>query len=242
MELSRDFYTQMRHAIRRNPDFAEVSPEVWSEFCSEIISEEATTAEVVSKVNNVGDANWEGLQSLVAQCDRCNLRKSCTQTVFGEGNQNAELMFIGEGPAAEDDEQGRPFVGEAGQLLDKMIVAMQFTRESVYIANVVKCRPEGNRTPEEGEVEQCISYLKQQIALVSPKVIVLLGAIPLKYVLNLSGIKKHRGEFLSYENIPVMPTFHPAYLLRSPEDKRLTWNDLKKVMAMLGKTPAAKKG
>jgi DNA polymerase len=157
--------------------------------------------------------------------------------VFGEVNREADLMFVGEGPGFHEDQSGRPFVGPAGQLLDKMIQAMQFSRETVYIANIVKCRPPGNRTPEEEEAKLCLPYLERQIQLVQPKVVVLLGSVPLLHLLGKTGITRLHGEWLEYNGIPAMPTFHPSYLLRSPARKRDAWEDLKKVMATLGRDP-----
>ena len=143
-------------------------------------------------------------------------------------------MFIGEGPGYEEDKQGRPFVGRAGQLLTKMIEAMGLKREDVYIANIVKCRPPGNRNPFREEVASCISYLKKQIEIVSPEVIVCLGSVAATYLLNIDKqISKIRGEFLKYNGISVMPTFHPAYLLRNPGKKKEAWEDLKKVVNIL---------
>ena len=143
-------------------------------------------------------------------------------------------MFIGEGPGADEDATGRPFVGAAGQLLDKMIGAMHLAREDVYIANIVKCRPPGNRMPSPEEAAACIGYLKKQIELVQPEVIVLLGGTALSFLLEINGITKYRGRWHNYNNIPVMPTFHPAFLLRKAEAKREAWHDLKLVMAKLG--------
>ena len=181
-------------------------------------------------------ASLDEISNAVKECQRCGLCKFRKNPVPGEGNPNARLMFIGEGPGADEDIQGRPFVGKAGMLLDKMICAMQFTREEVYIANIVKCRPPDNRAPAPEEVECCIGYLKQQIELIRPEVIVLLGATAVKYLLNVtSGISRLRGRWLSYENIPVMATFHPAFLLRQESAKRDTWNDLQQVMARFGK-------
>ncbi len=194
-----------------------------------------TSAAVGTAENLMPDEAWRQLEGEAAGCSRCGLRAGCRQVVFGEGCRNAELMFIGEGPGAEEDAQGRPFVGPAGQLLDRMIAAMQYRRDEVYIANIVKCRPPGNRIPEPLEAVACSGYLNRQIELISPKVIVLLGATPLRYMLGISGIKMHRGQWFDYRGIPVMPTFHPAYLLRTEGDKRLAWNDLKMVMALLGK-------
>ncbi len=175
-----------------------------------------------------------------AECTLCDLHKNRTKSVFGDGNLHAELMFIGEGPGKDEDEQGLPFVGKAGQLLTSMILGMQFTREEVYIANIVKCRPPENRNPTDEEAEKCLPYLNRQIDIIRPKVIVLLGAVPLKYILGLNGITRIRGTWYEYRGIKVMPTLHPAYLLRNPSAKREVWEDLKKVMKFFGKKPAAK--
>ena len=176
------------------------------------------------------------LQQSALACSRCELCKQRNHVVFGEGDPHAELMFIGEGPGFEEDRLGRPFVGKAGQLLDKMILAMQFTREEVYICNIVKCRPPGNRVPMPEEAQACLFYLKEQIRLVSPKVIVLLGATAAHYLLDQKeGITRLRGRWLEYNGIPVMPTYHPAFLLRQPEAKRDAWNDLQQVMAKFNK-------
>lgn len=178
----------------------------------------------------------EVLGAMVRDCRRCALAATRHNTVFGEGNPHAKLMFIGEGPGYDEDMQGRPFVGRAGKLLDRMIAAMQFTREEVYIANVVKCRPPQNRTPYPDEAASCIGYLKRQIELIRPEVIVLLGATAVGFLLEKQGgITKLRGKWLGYNGIPVMPTFHPAYLLRQESAKRDAWNDLQQVMKVFGK-------
>lgn len=180
------------------------------------------------------------LASVAAECTLCELHKTRTNSVFGDGNCKAELMFIGEGPGRDEDEQGLPFVGRAGQLLTKMINAMQFTREEVYIANIVKCRPPENRNPTDEEAAKCLPYLNRQIDIIRPKVIVLLGAVPLKYLLGLAGITRIRGTWYEYRDIKVMPTLHPAYLLRNPSAKKEAWDDLQKVMKFFGKKPAPK--
>ena len=144
-------------------------------------------------------------------------------------------MFIGEGPGADEDAQGVPFVGRAGQLLTRMIAAMQFKRSEVYIANIVKCRPPGNRNPADDEMDSCLPYLNRQIQLVSPKVIVLLGNVALKGLMKRGGISRLRGHWLDYKGIMVMPTFHPAYLLRYEAAKRDAWSDLQQVMKVFGK-------
>ena len=184
------------------------------------------------------EMDFPELKSAVAICSRCPLCRTRTNTVFGDGNEKAELMFVGEGPGADEDAQGLPFVGKAGELLTKMILAMGFARKEVYIGNIVKCRPPNNRTPEEEEIASCLPYIKRQIALIRPKVIVLLGATPLRGLFDLTGITRLRGKFLDYGGIPAMPTFHPAYLLRNPSAKADVWKDLQQVMKILGKTPA----
>ena len=176
----------------------------------------------------------EELQRMVYGCRRCQLCQGRTNTVFGEGNPQASLMFIGEGPGRDEDLQGRPFVGRAGQLLDRMIGAMGLQRQQVYIGNIVKCRPPNNRTPFPEEAAACVNYIKWQIYLVRPKVIVLLGATAAHALLDdPRGIMRLRGNWLNYQGIPVMPTFHPAYLLRNENAMQDVWQDLQQVMARL---------
>ncbi|HET7754177.1 MAG TPA: uracil-DNA glycosylase [Anaeromyxobacteraceae bacterium] len=177
----------------------------------------------------------------VGECRRCKLAGGRKTLVFGVGNPRAELMFVGEGPGADEDEQGEPFVGKAGQLLTKMIEAMGFARSDVYIANVVKCRPPGNRDPEPDEIAACEPFLKAQIAAVRPKVVVALGRFAVQTLLrDATPITKQRGIWRTYEGVKLMPTFHPAYLLRNPPEKRKAWDDLQLVMKELGKTPPAR--
>lgn len=167
-------------------------------------------------------------------CGRCKLCSHRTSVVFGAGNIEAQLMFIGEAPGRDEDLQGIPFVGEAGKLLDRMIVAMGYARSHVYIANVIKCRPPRNRDPEEDEINTCILFLHEQIRIIQPRLIVTLGRIATQALLQTTtSISKLRGRFVHYQNIPLMPTFHPAYLLRNPADKRLVWQDLQAVMEKL---------
>ncbi|MCI0336739.1 MAG: uracil-DNA glycosylase [Acidobacteria bacterium] len=179
----------------------------------------------------------EDIRHDLGDCRRCKLWSTRTKIVFGEGNPKAELMFVGEGPGADEDATGRPFVGRAGQLLTKMIEAIDMKREEVYIANVVKSRPPENRAPEKDEVEACIPFLFRQIAAIRPKLIVALGNPAMQALLDTKiGITKMRGEFQDYpriRGIKVLPTFHPAYLLRSPDKKREAWDDLKKVRDFL---------
>jgi uracil-DNA glycosylase len=178
------------------------------------------------------------IRTELGDCKRCKLCGGRTQIVFGSGNPRAELMFVGEGPGADEDRQGVPFVGQAGQLLTKMIEAMKFSRDDVYICNVVKCRPPENRNPEPDEVAACEPFLKAQIASVRPKVIVALGKFAAQTLLNdKTVITRLRGQWREYNGIPLMPTFHPAYLLRDASQKKLAWADLQEVMRKLGRTP-----
>jgi uracil-DNA glycosylase len=183
-----------------------------------------------------GSAELLALRERLGECARCKLSGGRTNLVFGTGNPCAELMFVGEGPGADEDLQGEPFVGKAGQLLNKMIEAMGFRREDVYIANVVKCRPPGNRDPEPDEIEACEPFLKAQIAGVKPKVIVALGRFAVQTLLrDATPISRQRGRWREYEGVKLMPTFHPAYLLRNPAEKRKAWDDLRLVMKEFGK-------
>lgn len=183
------------------------------------------------------------LREEIGDCKRCKLSKQRKNIVFGEGNPEASLMFIGEAPGSEEDIQGRPFVGEAGQLLNRLIIKMGFKREEVYIANIVKCRPPFNRDPEEDEIKTCFPFLERQIEVISPSVIVSLGRISAWTLLRTKiPITRLRGKFYDYKGIPLMPTFHPAYLLRNPKDKWLVWSDMQQVIERLkarkqGKSP-----
>lgn len=172
------------------------------------------------------------LQNRAGACSRCGLRKGCAGVVFGEGNPEAKLMLIGEGPGADEDRQGRPFVGKAGQLLDKILAAVDMERFThVYIANVVKCRPPGNRAPQSDEVAACLPWLYRQIELVSPRLIVLLGSTALQNLIEPGAkITVMRGKWLvSKSGIKIMPTYHPAALLRDPGKKRPVWEDFQKI-------------
>ncbi len=178
----------------------------------------------------------------LGECTRCKLAGGRTKFVFGVGDPGAELMFVGEGPGADEDRQGEPFVGRAGQLLTRMIEAMGYRREQVYIANVVKCRPPGNRNPEPDEIDACEPFLRRQIAAVRPKVVVALGKIAVQALLRETApISRLRGRWFVYEGVKLMPTFHPAYLLRSPDEKKKAWEDLQLVMKELGK-PVSRRG
>lgn len=179
------------------------------------------------------------LHKQVLACKQCSvLVKNRTKVVFGAGNIHAKLVFVGEAPGADEDIQGLPFVGRAGQLLTKIIEAMGFKREEVFICNVLKCRPPNNRPPAPDEVINCRPYLKQQLEIIKPKVIVALGNHAVKALLQTEqGISSLRGRFQEYEGIPVMCTYHPAYLLRSPGEKKKVWEDMKKVIKFLEEKP-----
>jgi uracil-DNA glycosylase len=180
----------------------------------------------------------ERICSELAGCTRCKLHRRRTNIVFGVGNSHAELVFVGEGPGHDEDVQGLPFVGRAGQLLNQMIQAMGLKREDVYIANVVKCRPPENRTPEKDEISTCMPFLLRQLSNINPKVIVCLGSVAAQALLSTNkSISHFRGQWLDFRGAKLMATYHPAYLLRNPHAKPEVWADLKKVMAFLGLTP-----
>jgi uracil-DNA glycosylase len=177
----------------------------------------------------------------IGDCTRCGLHKGRNKLVFGVGNINADIMFVGEGPGADEDAQGEPFVGRAGQLLNNMISAMGIKREDVYIANVVKCRPPGNRAPEKDEADTCSPFLMRQIDVVKPKVIVALGATAAKNLLAMNdSMANLRGRWYDFRGTKLIVTFHPAYLLRDPRQKKETWKDLQMVMKFLGMKPPVK--
>lgn len=181
-------------------------------------------------------AALDAIREVIGECTRCKLHKQGRkQIVFGVGNPNAELMFVGEAPGADEDQQGEPFVGRAGQLLNNMITAMGLKREDVYIANVIKCRPPGNRTPERDECETCSPFLMRQIDVVQPKVIVALGAVAAKNLLGLNdSMANLRGRFYDFRGTRLAVTYHPAFLLRDPRQKKEAWKDLQMVMKAMG--------
>ena len=182
------------------------------------------------------------IQEEIGECTRCALHKGRNKLVFGDGSPNARLLFVGEGPGADEDAQGVPFVGKAGQLLNNMISAMGIKREDVYIANVVKCRPPSNRTPEKDECDTCSPFLMRQIDIIKPKVIVALGAVAAKNLLAVNdSMANLRGRWYDFRNSKLLVTYHPAYLLRDPRQKKEAWKDLQMAMKYLGlKAPAAK--
>jgi len=192
--------------------------------------------EVAAPKAKTGKVGLQVVRDELGDCKRCKLAPSRTNLVYGVGNPDAELVFVGEAPGADEDAKGEPFVGKAGQLLTKMIEAMGYTRDDVYICNVLKCRPPGNRNPEPDEVASCEPFLKRQLAAIRPRMIVALGKFAAQCLLrDDTPITRLRGGFRSYEGIPLMPTLHPAYLLRDPSKKKLAWEDLKAVNAALAR-------
>lgn len=185
------------------------------------------------------EAAWEELRARVASCERCELCRTRKNTVFGSGAVNTPLVVVGEGPGADEDEQGLPFVGKAGQLLTQILTAGGIDRESVYITNVVKCRPPNNRNPEQTEMMKCGDFLEAQLMLLRPRILVCLGNVPLKWILKTSeGITALRGKWIKWRGIDVFPMFHPSYLLRNQSKevgspKYLTWQDVQTLKARL---------
>jgi len=179
--------------------------------------------------------DWTGLKQQVRGCTACKLRAGCTQTVFGVGDEQADWLFVGEGPGADEDALGEPFVGQAGKLLDNMLMAIKLKRGSkVYIANIVKCRPPGNRAPEADEIAACLPYLQRQIELIRPKIIVALGKVASNALLGKDAtLASLRGTRHDYRGIPLVITYHPAYLLRSPSEKAKAWQDLRMAVSVM---------
>ena len=175
--------------------------------------------------------NWEELEQSIINCQKCKLCQNRNNIVFGVGNKQADIMMIGEGPGADEDSQGIPFVGKAGQLMNKALTGLGINRAELYIANIVKCRPPQNRVPEQDEAEACLNYLRSQVILVKPKIIVLLGSTALKNILGKEyGITASRGRWIEHKGILYMPTWHPAALLRDENKKIEFWQDLKQVL------------
>jgi uracil-DNA glycosylase len=211
----------------------------------ELVPEEPPAPAVVAaagRIEAADDAAWEALRIQVSGCTRCELCATRTQTVFGVGNRRAELLVIGEAPGAEEDRQGEPFVGRAGQLLNSMLRAMGNPRETVYIANVLKCRPPGNRDPKPAEVASCLPYLQQQVDMIRPRLMLAVGRIAAQNLLATdTPIGRLRGHVHRFgpRGTPLIVTYHPAYLLRSPSEKRKAWGDLKFVRAELARARGA---
>ena len=201
------------------------------------ISQQLAVTSAGSDLLALRHARLEELSRLAAACTACPLHSCRTQVAFGRGNPDSELMFVGEGPGQEEDRHGVPFVGPAGMLLDKIVGAMGFGRDEVYIGNIVKCRPPQNRTPLPVERAACLPFIAEQVALVEPRVIVCLGATAAQALLGVdSPVGRLRGRFHDYRGIPLLATYHPAYLLRTPEAKRQVWDDMKRVLGLLGRS------
>ena len=206
---------------------AESAPPVVAEITTHEVSADADTSTAVpgTALDGLG---WPELKQRVHDCTACKLRAGCSQTVFGVGDENADWLFVGEGPGADEDVKGEPFVGQAGKLLDNMLMAIKLKRgKNVYIANIVKCRPPGNRAPEADEISTCMPYLQRQIELIRPKLIVALGKVASNALLGKEAtLASLRGKLHDFRGIPLVVTYHPAYLLRSPSEKAKTWHDL----------------
>ncbi len=193
---------------------------------AEVEADSLETAPQPDHAEATGD--WATLESAVSGCTKCELHKSRTQTVFGVGHRGADWMIIGEAPGAEEDRRGEPFVGRAGQLLDKMLAALKLSRDTVFIANILKCRPPGNRDPHKDEAAACRAYLNRQIELVQPKMLLAVGRIAAQQLLDRDDpVGKLRGSVHDLNGVPLVVTYHPAYLLRSPSQKSKAWQDLK---------------
>jgi uracil-DNA glycosylase len=235
------YYKEMGiHDFYRQPIDPDV--ELASQPVAEAMPVKSASSSALPPVINDKPSALKLIREDIGDCTRCRLHKGRTNLVFGVGNVNADLMFVGEGPGADEDAKGEPFVGRAGQLLNNMISAMGIRREDVYIANVVKCRPPSNRTPEKDECDTCSPFLMRQIDIVKPKVIVALGAVAAKNLLAVNdSMANLRGRWYDFRDSKLLVTYHPAYLLRDPRQKKEAWKDLQMVMKYLGlKPPAAK--
>ncbi|HMI52942.1 MAG TPA: uracil-DNA glycosylase [Candidatus Saccharimonadales bacterium] len=216
-------------------ELAKAPPAATPGASEKIVMPPPVVTTLFSAVEKIPGDTLLAIREDLGDCTRCKLSRTRNKLVFGDGNPKAELVFVGEGPGADEDAQGLPFVGRAGKLLTQMIEAMGLQRRDVYICNVVKCRPPGNRRPEPDEVAQCSPFLLRQLDSISPKVIVCLGATAAQLLLQTDkGISQFRGEWLDFRGTKLMATYHPAYLLRNPAAKADVWKDLQKVMARLG--------
>ncbi len=236
-----------RAALTPNPDPATTTGATGAQAVLQAIARASSARRAQAEASPVARApddqhgiagmDWDGLETRVAECRRCPLCETRTNTVFGIGDRHAELLFVGEGPGQDEDQQGEPFVGRAGQLLNKMLAAIGLAREQVYIANIVKCRPPRNRNPAPDEASACRVYLERQIALIEPKLIVSLGAVSANNLLGHSeAVGRMRGKHHHYrpsdgaEPIPLLVTYHPSYYLRSPAEKAKGWQDLQRII------------
>jgi uracil-DNA glycosylase family 4 len=219
-KLRRQYLAAMGITVWERRDAVAVPVPVAAAPPSSVVIDAPVTGEIAT-------LDWDGLQRAVHDCTKCELHKTRKNAVFGVGSRAAQWMFVGEAPGADEDAQGEPFVGRAGQLLNAMLFAMGLKREEVYIANVLKSRPPGNRDPQPNEVEACEPYLLRQIALIRPKLVVALGRHAAHSLLKTDApLARLRGQRLNYHGTPLIVTYHPAYLLRSPGEKRKAWDDL----------------
>ena len=241
------FYRDRGESLRETAPISQIQTNAFSEEEAILAKRTATPAKnpgalpldrgssLFESVVKISGETLPVIQEDLGECTRCKLHKTRNKIVFGDGNPKAQLMFVGEGPGADEDAQGLPFVGRAGKLLTQMIQAMGLQRSGVYICNVVKCRPPQNRQPEKDEVAACSPFLLRQIDTIAPKVIVCLGATAAKLLLETDhGISQFRGQWMNFRGRKLMATYHPAYLLRNPAAKSEVWKDLQKVMAELG--------
>jgi uracil-DNA glycosylase family 4 len=234
----RDIFGHLKSLIMINEEMGLEPPPIPTEALNYLEVGISGGQDKTKGVDNL--SSLEALRAFIGECQRCKLHKGRTHLVFGEGSSNAKLVFVGEGPGRDEDMVGKPFVGEAGKLLTKIIEkGMGLNREDVYICNVVKCRPPSNRDPERDEIETCIPFLKQQLSIIKPEAICILGRIAGQALLGGDfKITLKRGQWHSYMDIPAMPTFHPAYILRNPSRERelkgQVWEDIKKIMKHLG--------
>lgn len=240
LKIANDLAEYLEYEMENNGDPVEISPDLVKELgrppATGQSGKHSTDGSNNSPARNSG--LMDPITAEINSCQKCSLCGTRINTVPGQGSLSPDIMFIGEAPGADEDQQGKAFVGRAGQLLTKMIQAMGYTREEVFIGNILKCRPPDNRKPTPEEIETCLPYLKRQIAVLKPKVIVALGSTAVQGLLNISiGITKFRGTWSTFENIQLMPTYHPAYLLRNPPAKKEVWEDLQAVLTHLGRTP-----
>ncbi|MFQ5456590.1 MAG: uracil-DNA glycosylase family protein [Nitrospirota bacterium] len=224
----------VRDEIKRLIDDVREYITYYKEMGIDLLPFQSESDNIGTKALSSVPSSLQEIREMIGDCNRCKLHNGRKNIVFGVGREDAVLVFIGEAPGRDEDIQAKPFVGRAGQLLTKIIKAMGLTRDDVYITNVVKCRPPQNRNPEPDEIIQCEEFLKYQLDIIKPDIICTLGKFAAQTLLKTNKpISRLRGNFYQYNGIKVMPTFHPAYLLRNPDDKKLTWNDIQMIMEEL---------
>lgn len=233
----REIFSHLKNLVKANQEIGMDPPPISNKALKYLMAQPPEIPDNADRLN--GLESLQTLREYIGACRRCKLFRGRTHLVFGEGSPKARLVFIGEGPGQEEDKAGRPFIGEAGRLLTRIIAAMGLTREEVYICNVVKCHPPKNRDPEKDEITTCIPFLRKQLNIINPDVICVLGRIAGMALMGKDfKITSQRGKWLVYDDIPTMPTFHPAYILRNPrrerEIKAQVWEDMQKIMQRLG--------